>query len=56
MKGHILSGLCGFSVGCLTLWLTFRWHQQQEKRRKSKSPATITNDAELSHWNALDDA
>ncbi|CAF1100084.1 unnamed protein product [Rotaria sordida] len=55
VKGHILSGLFGFSLGFLTLWLTSRWRQQKEKKRKSNPSTTVTEQVESLHWNPLDE-
>ncbi|CAF1422060.1 unnamed protein product [Rotaria sp. Silwood1] len=53
VKSHILSGLFGFSLGFLILWLTPRWRQQQEKKRKSNSSISTTQQVESLHWNSL---
>jgi catechol 2,3-dioxygenase-like lactoylglutathione lyase family enzyme len=53
MANRIISGFFGFSVGFLSLWLTFRWNRRQEKKLELDSPATPIQLDELLHWDRL---
>jgi catechol 2,3-dioxygenase-like lactoylglutathione lyase family enzyme len=55
VKVNILSGLFGFSLGLISLWLTSRWYQRQEKWYKSDLPTITAQDGEVLHWNPLDE-
>ena len=52
-KTNILSGLIGFSLGCLSMWFTFRRHRRAEQKVTSDVAVKNMQHNELLHWNAL---
>ena len=49
----IISGVCGFASGLISLWTILRWHQRRTQRTKSSS--SITLETEPFHWNPLEE-
>lgn len=49
----ILSGLCGFAGGVISLWTYQRWQQRRNQRKRSSS--TMSFESEPFHWNPLEE-
>ncbi|CAF0968096.1 unnamed protein product [Rotaria sordida] len=55
LKFDIISGLFGFVIGFLSLWILFEWRQCKEKQEKLNSMISTIKYSQSLHWNPLEE-